>query len=203
MPINEHITSTETSIHRLENVGISIFIPENSLSIEEEFLDLSVHPCFSGPFELPDGYKSASPTYLITHSRRVIFLKDVTVKIHHYACLKREEDCEDMVFLSASSTPVYGESGPPVYVFRRIQGAKGIFKPGDQVGEISLRHFCLLKIGKRKREEDEKEEVDDSESSPKLSKGVCIKISKNLKINLTLFHVQEMKHIILQDYIVT
>ena len=181
MPINEHITSTETSIRRLEDVGISVFIPENSLSIEEEFLDLSIHPCFSGPFELPDGYKSASPTYLITHSRRVTFSKDATVRMHHYACLKSEEDCEDMVFLSASSTPVYRESGPPIYVFRMIQGAKGIFKPGNQVGKISLRHFCLLKIGKRKREEDENKEVDDSESSLKLPKGACIQTSKNIE----------------------
>ena len=169
MPSAEHITSRETLIHKLEDVGISVFIPENSLSIEEEFLDLSIHPCFSGPFELPDGYESASPTYLITHSKRVTFSKDVTVRMHHYACLKSEEDCKDMVFLSASSTPVYRESSAAVYVFRKIQGAMGIFKPGDQVGEISLRHFCFIKIGKRKREDDEK--VDESESSPKLSKG--------------------------------
>ena len=171
MPIIEHNISRETLIHKLKDVGISVFIPENSLSIEEESLDLSIHACFSGPFELPNGYESASSTYLITHNKRVTFSKDVTVRMHHYACLKSEEDCEDMVFLSASSTPAYRESDPPVYVFRKIQGAKGIFKPGDQVGEISLRHFCLLKIGKRKREEDEDEEVDNSESSPKLSKG--------------------------------
>ena len=171
MPITEHITSREALICGLVDKGISVFIPENSLSIKEESLDLSIHPCFSGPFELPDGYESASPTYLITHSRRVTFSKDVAVRMHHYACLKSQEDCEDMVFLSASSTPVYRESDSPLYVFKKIQGAKGIFKPGDQVGEISLRHFCLLMIGKRKREEDEDEEVDDSESSPKLSKG--------------------------------
>ena len=171
MPIIEHVTSRESLIHELEDVGISVVIPENSLSIEEESLDLSIHPCFSGPFELPEGYESASPTYLITHSRRVTFSKDVTVRMHHSACLKIEEDCEDMVFLSASSTPVYRESDPPVYIFKKIQGVKGIFRPGDQVGEISLRHFCLLKIGKRKREEDEDEQVDDSKSSPKLSKG--------------------------------
>ena len=138
MPIAEYITPREALICGLVDKGISVFIPENSLNIEEEVF---IHPCFSGPFELPNGYKSASPTYLITHSRRMTFLKDVTVRMHHYACLKSEEDREDMVFLSASSTPVYRESDPPVYIFRTIQGAKGIFKPGDQVGEISLRHF--------------------------------------------------------------
>ena len=169
MPIAEHSTPREALICGLVDKGISVFIPENSLSIKEESLDLSIHPCFGGPFELPDGYESASPTYLITHNKRVTFSKDVTVRMHHYSCLKSDEDYEDMVFLSASSTPVYRESESPIYIFRKIQGAKGIFKPGDQVGEISLRHFCLF--GKRKREEVEDEEVDDSESSPKLSKG--------------------------------
>ena len=52
-----------------------------------------------------------------------------------------------MVFLS---TPEFRESGP-VYVFKEIKEAKGVFKPEYQVGEIALRHFCLLKAGKRKR----------------------------------------------------
>ena len=138
MPITEHITSRETSIRRLEEVGISVFIPE------EEFLDPSIHPCFSGPFELPDSYESASPTYLITLSRRVTSSKDVTVRMYHYACLKSEKDCKDMVFFSASSTPVYRESNRPVYIFRKIQGAKGIFKnrrPGGRnITETLLLH---------------------------------------------------------------
>ena len=72
------------------------------------------------------------------------FQRDVTVKIHHYAHLKSKEDSEDMVFLSASATPEFRESGP-VYVFKEIEGAKGVFKPGYQVGEITLRHFCSIK----------------------------------------------------------
>ena len=38
-----------------------------------------------------------------------------------------------------------------MYIFKEIQGAKGIFKPGDQMGEISLRHFCFVRAAKRKR----------------------------------------------------
>ena len=147
MPIVENLTVEHTSISRLEDMGIDITIPENSL---KEPLDFSIHPCFSGPFELPHGYQSASPAYLIKHSKKD-FLKEVTVKIQHYACLQSEEDCKDMVFLSASSIPQYRESSP-VYVFKEMQGEKGRFKPGDQVGEVSLRHFCILKIGKSEEE---------------------------------------------------
>ena len=167
MPIVENLTVEHTSISRLEDMGIEITVPENSL---KEPLELSIHPCFSGPFDLPHGYESASPAYLIKPNKNVEFLKDVTVRIQHYACLQSEEDCEDMVFLSASSIPRYRESSP-VYVFKEIQGKKGRFRPGDQVGEISLRHFCILKAGiKRKREEEASDkEVSDT---PKRYKGI-------------------------------
>ena len=162
----------------LKDIGISISFPDDSLHLAES-LDLSIHPCFCGPFQLPDGYESASPAYLIRHSKKVEFQKDITVKIHHYTCLLSEQDCEDMVFLSASSTPVYRESSP-VYIFREIQGAKGEFRPGDQVGQIGLRHFCIMKVGKRgkkgkkkkkRKVNDSEEELNDSESTPEISKG--------------------------------
>ena len=147
------INSHGGKIDCLEDIGISISIPEKSMRPEEKPLELVIHPCFSGPFELPGDYISASPVFLIHLSRKVKFLKDVTVKIHHHANLQTEEDCEDMVFLSASSTPEYRGSHP-VYTFKKIRGAKTVFKPGDQVGEISLRHFCMATVGKRKRGED-------------------------------------------------
>ena len=173
MPIVENLTVEHTSISRLEDMGIEITIPENSL---KEPLELSIHPCFSGPFDLPHEYESASPAYLIRHSKKVDFLKDVTVRIQHYACLQREKDCEDMVFLSASSIPQYRESSP-VYVFREIQGNKGRFRPGDQVGEISLRHFCILKAGKKKKREEEASGKDTT-PGPKKYKGIHNRIIK-------------------------
>ena len=121
----------------------------------EDDIDLQIIPSFTGPFELPPGYDSASPTYLIRPSRRVEFKKDVVIKISHHINLQTKEDCQDMVFLSASSTPTYRGSRP-VYTFKEIQGVKTVFRPGDQVGEISLRHFCLIKAGKRERDYDDK-----------------------------------------------
>ena len=132
------------------DMGISIFVSHNTIRLEEESSDISIRPCFSGPFELPENYEPASPSYLIRHNMKD-FQKDVTIRMHHYASLQNEEDCEDMAFLTASSTPEYRESRP-VYTFKEIQGAKGLFKPGDQVGEISLRHFCFVRAAKRKRQ---------------------------------------------------
>ena len=156
-PISKRVTSSEATIDRLQDMGISISVPEGSLSPSEEPLDLHIHPCFRGPFRLPKEYKSASPAYLIRHSKKTNFHKDITVRIQHYACLGSEEDCEEMAFLSASSTPEYIESHQdegvvhPVYTFKKIRGANAKFRPGDQVGEISLRHFCVLKLGKQKK----------------------------------------------------
>ena len=132
-------------------MGISIFVNHNVISLEEESSNIAIRPCFTGPFELPENYEPASPAYLIRHVMKD-FQKDITIRMHHYASLQNEEDCEDMAFLTASSTPEYRESRP-VYTFKEIQGAKGIFKPGDQVGEISLKHFCFVRAAKRKRKE--------------------------------------------------
>ena len=131
-------------------MGISISVPEGSLSPSEEPLDLHIHPCFRGPFRLPKEYESASPAYLIRLSRKTDSQKDVTLKIIHYASLTCKEDCEDMAFFSASSTPEF-KGSELVYTFKKICGDKATFRPGDQVGEISLRHFCITKIGRRRR----------------------------------------------------
>ena len=135
----------------LKGTGIELSIPVDSKPISlEEPLTLTIRTCFSGPFELPNDYESASPAYLIKPSRRVKLWQDATVEICHYANLESEEDCNEMVFLSASTTPEYRKSHP-VYIFKEIKVAKGVFKPGCQVGEIKLRHFCYLKAAKRKR----------------------------------------------------
>ena len=148
-PIIEQLTSSEVTIGDVTDMGISVFVPQNSINLGRESSFMLIHPCFTGPFELPDNCTPASPTYLICYNMKD-FQKDVTIKMHHYASLQNEGDCEDMVFFIASSTPEYKESRP-VYTFKEIQGAKGIFKPGDHVGEISLRKFCFLRVGKRTR----------------------------------------------------
>ena len=100
----ETITTKETNID-LEEVGISLSIPENSLSSTDPPPKLEVQPCFSGPFVVPEDVELVSPAYIVKPSRKVVFEKDVLVKIWHHANLETEEDCEDMVFLSASTSP--------------------------------------------------------------------------------------------------
>ena len=143
----ESITSDEKTIN-LENVGISITFPENSLPSTDPPLEITIQPCFSGSFEMPDGIESVSPAYIIKYNQKITFLKHVILKIRHYANLQTKEDCENMVFLSASSTPEYRGS-TPVYVFREITDTKGLFRPRQEkpLGEIQLKHFSIIAIG--------------------------------------------------------
>ena len=173
-PVSLHITSSGATMDYLHDLGISISVPEDSLSSAEESLDLHVRACFHGPFRLPKGYRSASPAYLITVSRKVDFQKDITIRIHHHACLESEEDCANMSFLSASSTPEYGESSCPVYTFRKVHGSKMKFTPGEHVGEISLRHFSFIKaaIWKRKKVEGSSGEIEKKHKSKKQLQNV-------------------------------
>ena len=103
----------------VEGAGMHLSIPEGSISAEES-LTIHIHPCLSGPFELND-YESASPAYLIKPSKKVEFHKEVIMKINHYVCLESKDDCEDMMFLSAKSTPEL-KGSTPVYLFKEIKG---------------------------------------------------------------------------------
>ena len=148
-PIHQHITSQGATIQPTD-IGISLHIPEEALSSTEMDVDLVIRPCFSGPFELPAGYESASPAYLIQPNRKWKLQRPATLQIHHHARLRDEGDCEEMAFLSASLVPEYRQS-KPVYVFTEIKHSSGAFQPGSQVGEIDLQHFCGIKIARKTR----------------------------------------------------
>ena len=154
----------------LDEVGISLSIPENAVSTSESSIQLEVQPCFSGPFDVPPDIELVSPAYIVKPSTEVPFKKEVQMNIRHHANLESEEDCEDMVFLSASTTPTYrGDS--LVYKFREIKEEKGFFQSREEqpVGQIALKHFCILALGKRKREDDETES--NQENKSKRNKG--------------------------------
>ena len=154
-PMSLTITSSGASFDCLQDMGISISVPKDALSSSEEPLTLSVHACFKGPFRVAKKYRSASPAYLISHSRNIHFQKDITIRMQHYAALSSQDDCEKMVFLSASSMPEYQDS-KPVYTFEEMHGAitKTTFTCGEQEGKACLRHFCLVKIAKKKSKDE-------------------------------------------------
>lgn len=139
------VSQKAVTIQLEKDIGISLSIPEQSLD-REITIDLLIHPYFRESAKLPSGYESASPTYCVQPIPRVKFLKDITVRIHHYANLQTEEDCKDMEFVSASLVP---EERPKHNMFERITGGK--FRPGSDIGEIALRSFSFMEIIRRIR----------------------------------------------------
>ena len=129
----EITSSTDTS-----DLGISVS------SLDNVEVSLMVHPCLTGPFKIPDGHEPVSPAYLIRPK------KEVMISIQHYASLQSEKDCEDMVFLSANSTPEYHEN-KLIYIFKKITA--GRFKLKEQKGDIQIRlkKEQILQIGRNKR----------------------------------------------------
>ena len=114
-------------------------------------LDLTVWPCSSGPFQLPDDYELASPLFLISPS--LDFSREITLKMGHFSKLETEEDREGMVFLSAHSTPhrVVEGAREPVYHYQCRVFEGGVFRPHQQYGTVLLKHFCFGGIARRKR----------------------------------------------------
>ena len=151
-------------------MGISLSFPEDALPPTDPPLQLEIQPCFSGSFDVPPDIELVSPAYVVEPSRKVSFQKKVLVKMWHHANLESEEDCEDMVFLSASTTPEY-RGDTPVYVFREIKGAKGSFRPGP-IGQIALKHFCTLALGKKQKREDGEQESEETDKKRKLEDQV-------------------------------
>lgn len=166
-------------------------VPENLLSPADSEKPVSLHirPCFCGTFQLPGNHDSASPAYFIEVDSKVSFQKDIFIKMHHHVRLQQEDDCDNMVFLSANANPEYVKSRP-VYPFRNIPECKGVFRPGDQIGEISLRHFSFVKACKRKREQE------DSSSEPEDTKRQRCEQVIHMFVVITYYYRDRKKHFI-------
>jgi hypothetical protein len=143
-PIQKSIT-TDGADFTLADIGLSMFVPPHALDGTKK-VDLLIRPCLSGPFKLPAGYELVSPVYLIEPNKEVKIKNPVTVRIHHYASLRSQKDCEGMVFLSAGTRLQSALSGS-VHDLKIIKKSKSRFGPRNPVGEIELQQFCWIAVG--------------------------------------------------------
>ena len=140
-PWQETVTSAGKEISWAD-IGIKIIIPPGAVH-EGKPITVSVRPCLSGPFELPEDYELASPVYAI--SPGLEFNKDVKLFVTHFAKLQNEDDCENMTFLTTESSSLPGDS----HSYRLLMQKNGVFQIGSKEGEISLKHFCKKAIGRK------------------------------------------------------
>jgi len=125
---------------------VTINVPSGAVAPGEE-VDFTVRPCLLCPFNLPEGYKQASPVYLIRASTD--FLQDVQVSIEHFSDIQSKKDCDNMAFLFANTTPVHGSNGPE-YRFEEFPPEKFVFKEVERVGAVALRlPSALIMVAKR------------------------------------------------------
>lgn len=142
--------------------GISASISKDSIrsagGVEatqaEEPLELVIKSSLNGAFEFPEDIVAASPAYLIETSSRVATTEGaaITLRIQHYANLDTEEDCRNMIFLTAAARPVYREDkNSPMYEMKEVEGARGDFSRGERnFGEIKVSRLgCWFMIGRR------------------------------------------------------
>ena len=143
-PWQETVTSAGKEISWAD-IGIKINIPPGAIP-EGKPITVSVRPCLSGPFKLPEDYELASPVYAI--SPELEFSKDVKLFMAHFADLQSEDDCKNMTFLTTGSSSLPGDSHP----YRLLVQRNGNFQMGSREGEISLRHFSKKAIGKKRKQ---------------------------------------------------
>ena len=146
-----------------DDIGIRINIPPGAIA-EGKDLKLTVQPCLCGQFVLPDDYELASPVYVI--GPRFEFRKEIELSICHFADIHNDEDRANISFVSARLIP---EDGGSTYKFRLLE--KGVFRSGETLGTISLKHFCAIGAArKRKRSA----APDPDESPVKQTKGMPV-----------------------------
>lgn len=146
------ITSEETTIDFENELGLSLSIPENAVD-EGEIINLVVRPAFSGPFAGHEDMEPVSPAYLVRPSKEVSLKKDMVVRIQHNASLATMEDCQDLVFLTASFAPRHRESlFGPLYVFHNVIGKEARFDQdgNDRFGELQTNRFSWFMIWRRR-----------------------------------------------------
>ena len=189
----ETVTNKENCTINLEEVGLSLLIPKDTLTSTDLPLDLEIWPCFSGLFYVPHDVKLVSPAYILNPSRKIPSQKKVQVKMWHYANLETEKDHANILFMSASARPQKKE-GNSVYIFKKMR-EKASFKPGEKepVGQITLEPNCMLALGIKCKHEDD--ETKSQEAGP-IHKGIIIVIVHNAPQNL-ITSIQVMS--ILQD----
>ena len=143
-------------------LGVSLVIPPKAVP-PGKTVTVRIWPCLSGPFISPDGYEFTSPVYLI--SPVFTFEKEVQLSLQHFASLTSDSECDRMVFMSASTSPSFRESNPEYHfhVFKR-----GHFTKDSSTATLSLKHFCQLATGRKRRREDGEAQA----GSPKKSKGI-------------------------------
>ena len=114
--------------------GFYIEIPDGAL-LPGVTASVAVKIIFAGQFELPEDSQLISAIYWISSSE--MFLKEVTINIHHFAVITSEEQCAKFKFIVAKCSQ---EVLP--YKFKKME--KGLFYTHSQYATIKVKQFSFF-----------------------------------------------------------
>ncbi len=104
-----------------------------------------------GAFVLPEGFVSASPSYLISGEG---VSGEVTLDMEHHVQVCSLEETEDLSFLEVdSSSTISGSGNKPVYQYEEVPKDRAEFTPGKNKGRLRLvvTRKKYVKTGRKKK----------------------------------------------------
>ena len=135
------------------NNGVEVTVPSQAIP-QGSTMKVKVQPGFapSDVFMMPEGIRSASPSYLISSDSTDGLNGEVTLTMEHHVKVSTEEEADDLLFLEADSHPKQSSSGSgSVYEYQEVSAAKTEFPPGGNKGKLSLKSLRkrFFKVGKK------------------------------------------------------
>lgn len=110
--------------------------------------EVTVQPCYSGPFNIPKGLEKASPVYMMKESNSLMRKTSARIRINHHSSIENEEDQQDMVFLQGDSVPTR-EKSTLAYNFSTMHGGDASFNVGENTGEITVRELTPMCVARK------------------------------------------------------
>ena len=133
-----HVNGNQPQLLNWEGHGFELHLPEGTCLPNEQCV-ITVEVAVWGDFVFPSGVEPVSAIYIISISPKL--QKNILLKIQHCVALDKTSNKSCLSFYRASLK----ELKPP-YNFRHIKGGK--FDIKDHFGELELRTFCAMAIGK-------------------------------------------------------
>ena len=124
-------------------------------------MGIRIQPGFapSDVFVMPNGIRSASPSYLISEDDTANPDGELTVTMEHHVTVSTREEANDLLFLQANSSPkVSGLNN--VYEYQEVPEGRAFFMPGRNKGRLTTKpkHISrkFLKVGLQAKPENDR-----------------------------------------------
>ena len=139
-------TFTSSGGHADFNNGVEVTVPSHAVPLGST-VGVKVQAGFasSDVTVMPEGFQSASPSYLISSDGSDDLQGEITVTMEHHVKVSIREEADNLVFLQADSHPT--QSG--IYQYQELSDGRSEFTPGGNKGRVRLKSLRkrFIKVG--------------------------------------------------------